>query len=83
MNVVENIKRNHPDKKQHIMEITGPRVIQNIVFERLNIVNKDGCFPATLEPTFHLQNTVYEFIYTMINMQNRKSNAYHDLHTQI
>ena len=79
MNVVENIKRNHPDKKQHIMEITGPRVIQNIVFERLNIVNKDGCFPATLEPTFHLQNTVYEFIYTMINMQNRKSNAYHDL----
>ena len=38
INILENVNI----KKKHAISITGPRIIQNLIFEKLNI-NKDGC----------------------------------------
>ena len=74
--VIENIKRNTPNKYQHILEITGPRVIQNIIFKKMNIKNVDGNFKAQNKPQLHLTNTDYEFNYSRINIKNTKTNIY-------
>ena len=74
--VIENIKRNIPNKYQHIMEITGPRVIQNIIFKKMNIKNLDGNFKAKDKPHLYLTNTDYEFSYSRINIKNTKTNTY-------
>lgn len=74
--VIENIKRNTPNKYQHILEITGPRVIQNIIFKKMNIKNVDGNFKARDKPHLYLTNTDYEFNYSRINIKNTKTNIY-------
>lgn len=78
-NVIINIHNNHPVKKQHIMEITGPRVIQNIIFSKLKIRNQDGCFKGTVEPKIYLKHDEYEFIYTQLIINNKKTNTYQEL----
>lgn len=74
--VVENIENNIPRKKQHVIEITGPGVIQNIIFKEMNIVNKDGCFPAANQPRICLSDEIYEFCYNKINLKSAKTNIY-------
>lgn len=74
--VVENIKKNIIKKKDHIMEITGPRIIQNIIFNKLNIKNKDGCLAGSNNPTKYLINTEYEFIYTLLHLSTQKTDDY-------
>lgn len=74
--VIENIEKNIPNKYQDIMEITGPRVIQNIIFKKLNIKNFDGNFKAQDKSQLHLTNTDYEFNYSRINFKKKKTNTY-------
>ena len=58
------------------MDITGPRIIQNIIFNKLNILNKDGCLVGTNIPKKYLINTDYEFIYSKIELLETKTNEY-------
>lgn len=58
------------------MDITGPRVIQNIICKKLNLINKDGCLVGTYIPKKYLVNTEYEFIYSKIELQETKTNEY-------
>ena len=75
-NVIENIERNIPNKYQHVLDITGPRVIQNIIFNKMNIRNIDGCLKGEHNSRIYLHNTDYEFKYTRIILQNTKTNTY-------
>lgn len=74
--VIKNIEKNIPQKKQHIMEITGPRIIQNIICNKLNIKNYDGCLSAGDKSKTILKDTDYEFIYSKINLTITKTNDY-------
>ena len=75
--VVLNIENNIVKKHQHIMDITGPRVIQNIIIcKKLNLINRDGCLVGTYIPKKYLVNTEYEFIYSKIELKETKTNEY-------
>jgi hypothetical protein len=74
--VINNIENNIIKKHNHVMDITGPRVIQNIIFNKLNILNKDGCLVGTNIPKKYLINTDYEFIYSKIELLETKTNEY-------
>lgn len=74
-NILDNVKT----KKKHIMEITGPRIIQNIICNQLNITNVDGCLPGTYEPKIYLENSMYEFVYTKIDIGVKKTDKYKKL----
>ena len=74
--VINNIEKNIIKKHSHVMDITGPRVIQNIIFNKLNILNKDGCLVGTNIPKKYLINTDYEFIYSKIELLETKTNEY-------
>lgn len=78
-NVSQNVARNIPTKYQHVMEITGPRVIQNIICEKLNIQNRDGCLIANKVPQIYLPNTEYEFILIKQNFETHKTSLYAEL----
>lgn len=75
-NVITNIENNIPIKKQHIMEITGPRIIQNIICKKLNIINIDGCLKGEENSKIYLKDDKYEFIYSKINIQTTKTKEY-------
>ena len=74
--VSENIKNNIEQKKQLVLNITGPRIIQNIIFKKIGIQNKDGNLQCNIQDKVLLQNTEYEFIYNKINIKNLKTNDY-------
>ena len=74
--IAENIQSQIPKKTKHVMHITGPRIIQNILFDKLNIINKDGCFSGTETPHLYLCNTSNEFVYKKHLFQNYKTNLY-------
>lgn len=38
------------------MEITGPRIIQNLICDKLKIKNYDGCLISNKEPIYILKN---------------------------
>tara|TARA_Y100000591_G_scaffold306347_1_gene304691 strand:- start:467 stop:1132 length:666 start_codon:yes stop_codon:yes gene_type:complete len=59
-----------------IMHITGPRIIQEILFTIMNITNKDGCFPGSEEEKIYLKNSIYEFSYKLIKSNNHKIDLY-------
>ena len=61
-----------------IMNITGPRIIQEIIFKKMNIINKDGCFPGSDEKIY-LKNTNYEFSYKLFKTNNYKTTLYNQL----
>jgi len=74
--VNENIEKNIPNKYQHILDITGPRIIQNLLFEKLNIINEDNNFKGTKEEKIYLKNTEYEFCYSKIELHTQKTDTY-------
>lgn len=74
-----NINNNIPIKTQHVMEITGPRIIQNIIFTKMNIRNIDGCLKGTTEDKKYLEHTDYEFLYSLVNFVTTKTDEYKDL----
>lgn len=75
-NVNKNILENIKDKKSCVMEITGPRIIQNLILEKLNIINKDGCLIGTKNTKTYLKDTNYEFNYTKLDIKKHKTNIY-------
>tara|TARA_B110000908_G_C10213525_1_gene431533 strand:- start:981 stop:1643 length:663 start_codon:yes stop_codon:yes gene_type:complete len=74
--VTIRINKNVKHKTQHIMDITGPRIIQDIVFKKLKIINKDGNFPGHTVSQTHLEHTDYEFEYLLQNIKNTKTQIY-------
>ena len=77
--VIVNINNNIPNKMQHVMDITGPRIIQNIICDDLKIKNYDGCLVGTDESKLLLQGSNHEFIYTKIHLTNGKTDIYKQL----
>jgi mannosyltransferase OCH1-like enzyme len=75
INILDNIKQ----KKNEILNITGPRIIQNLIFEKLNIKNIDGCFEGNEISKKYLSDYNYEFIYTKLNINNKKTLEYIEL----
>ena len=76
VNVQKEINDNCEIKKKHIMDITGPRIIQNIVLAKLNIANLDGCLPGSVISKNYLKNTDYEFQYMIQNCTEHKNQIY-------
>jgi mannosyltransferase OCH1-like enzyme len=74
--VVKNINNNIVMKTQHIIEITGPRNIQNIICNALHIENKDGNIKSDKANIIILKGTEYEFIYNRIKLKTTKTNDY-------
>lgn len=74
--VTKNINKNISNKTQHVMDITGPRIIQNIICEQLGVTNKDGCLPGYEKPKIYLKDTKYEFNYSKINIGKHKIDYY-------
>ena len=74
-----NINNNIPIKTQHVMEITGPRIIQNIIFAKMNVYNVDGCLKGTVKDKKYLENTDYEFLYSLVNLDSIKTDEYKHL----
>lgn len=65
-----NIDKSFNNKKQDIIDITGPRVMQKIVSEKLGYKLIDGGFRGKLKSKTFLKNTEYEFEYMLqLNMQ--------------
>ena len=79
LQVNQNILNNIDRKKKHVMEITGPRVIQNIICPKLNLENKDGCLPGPPSPTVYLEGTDYEFLYSKLHIKSKKTQKYKEL----
>ena len=74
--VAENIKNQLHAKTKHVMDITGPRIIQSILFSKIDIKNKDGCFMGHDIPHLYLSNTPYEFLYQKHLFKSTKTNVY-------
>ena len=75
-NIIDNIK----NKKEHVINITGPKVIQNIISKKLNInINSNGNFPGNDTSILYLQDTEYEFVYTRLHFNKFKTNEYEKL----
>jgi mannosyltransferase OCH1-like enzyme len=74
--VKKRINNNFKIKKKHIMNITGPRVIQSIIFDKLKIKNRDGYFPGSKNSKIYLEGTDYEFGYSKQNVKNTKTKLY-------
>jgi len=78
--VVRNIIANKDFMRASVLDITGPRVIQNILCKRLNIVNKDGCLPSKeVGSKVYLKDTEYEFVYKRIKFSKTKTERYKQL----
>tara|TARA_Y100000816_G_C25944551_1_gene492670 strand:- start:92 stop:748 length:657 start_codon:yes stop_codon:yes gene_type:complete len=77
--VTKRIDDNYIIKKRNLIEITGPRIIQEIIFNILNINNNDGNFPATLLPKTYLKDTDFEFKYMIQPIKKTKTNIYNIL----
>lgn len=78
--VAHNVQNNLAIKTKGVMDITGPRVLQNIVCSKLQIENKDGCLPASDgESKIILKDTSYEFIYTGVKVASHKIPEYAQL----
>ena len=77
--VNKNILDNVLQKKAHVMDITGPRIIQNIICSKLNIKNVDGCLVGKNAPQIYLKNTEYEFIYKRQYIGKHKTVDYNKL----
>ena len=80
--VSENIKNQLHTKTKHVMDITGPRIIQSILFSKMNIKNKDGCFTGYDIPRLYLSNTRYEFLYQKQLFKSHKTNVYQVLQSK-
>ena len=83
-NIISEVSKKIKDKFKSatgisIMDITGPRIIQEYIFSKMNIINKDGSFPGTYKEKIYLQNTNYEFSYKLINITKTKINMYNTL----
>jgi mannosyltransferase OCH1-like enzyme len=66
---------NKPENEvQHILNVTGPRIIQSIIQNKLEKQIIDGSFIGMDESDTYLENTEYEFEYQKIEFKNIKLN---------
>lgn len=83
-NLIENVSLNiitqKKKKTKSIIDITGPRVIQNMIFKKIGIINKDGNLKGTSEAEIILKDTEFEFAYKLVNLKNEKLDTYVKLH---
>jgi mannosyltransferase OCH1-like enzyme len=70
------------DEVKHILYVTGPRIIQNILQDKLNIPILDGSFKGTNESVSYMENTDYEFEYQKIEFITYKTEIYNKLQIQ-
>lgn len=75
-NITHNIGVNLKSISNGVLQITGPVNIQNLITEKLNIENKNGCLVGTLEPKIYLKDTEYEFVYSKLTIKTIKSKKY-------
>ena len=78
-NTIRNIHNNIPTKTQHVIDITGPRVIQNIICGMFNVVNQDGWLVGDEHPRVGFEGTEFEFVYTRVPFPELKTSRYQDL----
>jgi len=77
--VERNINDNIPIKKGHVIDITGPRVIQNIICGLFNVVNQDGWLIGDEHPRVGFEGGEYEFVYTKVPFPKLKTERYEKL----
>ena len=77
--VADNIERNIPTKVEHVIDITGPRIIQNIICDIFGVQNRDGWLPGDEYPRVGLQGDENEFVYTRAPFKNLKTPQYQEL----
>uniref|UniRef100_A0A6C0AYE7 Uncharacterized protein n=1 Tax=viral metagenome TaxID=1070528 RepID=A0A6C0AYE7_9ZZZZ len=64
-NIINNLDKEI--KKNSVLEITGPRIIQNLILNAMNIKNKkDGCLVGTIDQKIYLKDHEYEFNYSKL-----------------
>ena len=79
--VSQNIILQKKKKTQSVIDITGPRVIQNLILcKEMGLINKDGNFKGTHKAKIFLKDTKCEFVYKFINLKNEKLDTYVKLH---
>ena len=83
-NLIENVSLNiitqKKKKTKSVIDITGPRVIQNMICKKIGIINKDGNLKGTSEAEIILKDTEFEFAYKLVNLKNEKLDTYVKLH---
>ena len=77
--VSKRIVNNLPNKSTSVMDISGPRVIQSILSEKLKIKLVDQNFIGRRISKTFLDGTVYEFEYMRQNNGIVKSASYEEL----
>ena len=75
-NITYHIGKDLNSTQKGVMEITGPVNIQELIAEKLNIKNENGCLVGTFEPCIYLKETDYEFVYSKVNVKTTKSKRY-------
>jgi mannosyltransferase OCH1-like enzyme len=71
---------NKPENEvTHILNVTGPRVIQYIIQNKLGKTMIDGFFIGLDESDTYLKNTEYEFEYQKIQLKKHKTQLYNQL----
>jgi mannosyltransferase OCH1-like enzyme len=77
LNIISQKKK----KTQSVIDVTGPRVIQNIILcKEMGLINKDGNLKGTPEAKIFLKDTKIEFVYKLINLKSNKLDTYVKLH---
>ena len=77
--VEKNINDNIPIKKGHVIDITGPRVIQNIICGMFGVRNQDGWLIGDMHPRIGFEGEDYEFVYTKVPFPKLKTDKYQKL----
>jgi mannosyltransferase OCH1-like enzyme len=76
--ILENY--NKPENEvQHILNVTGPRIIQYILQNKLDRTMVNGSFIGLDESITYLENTDYEFEYQKIQFETYKTEIYKKL----
>lgn len=77
--VERNINDNIPIKKGHVIDITGPRVIQNIICNMFGVANRDGWLIGDEHPRVGFEGDDYEFVYMRVPFPKLKTDRYQQL----
>ena len=59
----------------HVVNITGPKNIQDILLPKMNLISKNYNFMGE-EPKIYLKDTKYEFTYQKVNFNTTKTVEY-------
>ncbi len=74
--VINNIQKHIVNKTDHVVNITGPKNIQDILLPKMNLISKNYNFMGEEEPKIYLKDTKYEFTYQKVNFNTTKTVEY-------